>query len=970
MRNISANGLAKLAQKLGTEPICIISIDFAGNGNPLWFSDKTVESIPGKIIDLGNLDNVTNISGSSSSQEIAITLDDTDGTLKSIFDSYDIHKRAAKVYQYFSGLDLSDKFLLFTGTVSSPITWNERDRTVKFSIISKLESNEVGFSAEEGNFPFLPASLVGKVWPMVFGKVQNVPTVQITNAVSGTTLNGIGILSGIEVWKEAAYGDDNSSFFNSLASASIQKGHYSYVASAWAGHDAKKEQDALDQVNSIGRQISQSVTQYGIQQYCAKVTKDNDIELALADGNGGDTIQILGGEDFPQNKTLTLNINGGWFTGTFHGNVFYISSRIQNELEKIAQNIAREKTANCGQLPPTIQNIFIQSEVPCGSGDFGNPCVYTTNVDLSGTAPSPNFESTPESIPQQFWADAGATVYILGQEPKTYVVSTTPGTVLSVKAYKKFNGGQTLLEVPTDYYTVVSQNYGPITAVQVVVDNLLSTIFDPTDGVNAGWSDDLYVTFESTIGPDIIAIIKYLIETHSDLTWDATTFNHCATKLSPFPANFAILSRQDIIQVLQEIAFQSRCAIWLDDDVFKMSYLPEVPSPVDSITISDIDAENGVEISLTPTESLVTKMQVNWRMSLAAFIYGGSPDLIMILRHNVLKYGRSEQSFDWYIFNQPDIIYKMATFWMIRNSITWKTVKFQTYLNKLNLEVFDAITLNLPQVATGSVVALITKASYNSEGNCIDVECALPIEAGSMVTNPFYWPAALAGSVTWPTQADIDSGNAGGGLYGDVTGPLPVGDTSSITLPGDQVIIVGGPNVVFGAHSSWGDATPTDTGFTAQTALDPAWYSNVGSGTRPLLFTQNRTLKSLNPLILTNINAGLTIDIRKTVVVDSYNPGRKSHLQSFIYGISTETDSLGYGALTLDRLKCKVADQDCENGQPLSDVFKNGEEYLSIRTDCSIWDSTHTEDAQFDWEFNADETGKKKWGAGTAFLKD
>ena len=57
-------------------------------------------------------------------------------------------------------------------------------------------------------------------------------------------------------------------------------------------------------------------------------------------------------------------------------------------------------------------------------------------------------------------------------------------------------------------------------------------------------------------------ILKDLIANYTDLTWDATSFNHVQEKLQPFPANFPLLERKNAIQVLQEIAFQARCAIW------------------------------------------------------------------------------------------------------------------------------------------------------------------------------------------------------------------------------------------------------------------------------------------------------------------------------------------------------------------------------------------------------------------------
>ena len=145
MRNISAAGLAKLAERHGNEPITIIEVDWV-DGRTSSYADRTVGTIPGRIVEVGELDNVINVSSNSGSQELSVTLDDTDGTIKAIFDSHDVHKRTARVYQYFEGLDLCDKFLLFSGKVKLPIIWNERDRTINFTILSQLEDKEIGFS--------------------------------------------------------------------------------------------------------------------------------------------------------------------------------------------------------------------------------------------------------------------------------------------------------------------------------------------------------------------------------------------------------------------------------------------------------------------------------------------------------------------------------------------------------------------------------------------------------------------------------------------------------------------------------------------------------------------------------------------------------------------------------------------------------------------------------------------------------
>ncbi len=84
---------------------------------------------------------------------------------------------------------------------------------------------------------------------------------------------------------------------------------------------------------------------------------------------------------------------------------------------------------------------------------------------------------------------------------------------------------------------------------------------------------------------------------------------------------------------------------------------------MDTIGVSDMDAEHGMEVELTQTENIVTKMNVKWHLNYAG---GGEyaateadTTQYMILRHNVKQYGLQEQEYDWYIFNQPDIVLKM-----------------------------------------------------------------------------------------------------------------------------------------------------------------------------------------------------------------------------------------------------------------------------------------------------------------------
>ncbi len=891
------------------------------------YADKEIGIIPGKILEVSDLDNIINVGDSSNSQEITITLDDSDGSIKSIMDQYDIHKRPARVYQYFTELALTDKFLIFSGEINTPIIWNERDRTVTITVVSQLEDKEIGFSAEEGQFPYLPADLVGRAWPMVFGKVLNYPVLQINQAVKGTTLTGVGIVSGVTPWQQESSKSDDSAFWDQMAVLGAQASHLLDCSMAWDDVDNEKSDDYQDKVDDIYEKRREATSDFLRQKACERANQEQNVSTAVSKGSGDNPIRILGGEDFPQNTTLGVSIGGGTFTGRFNGEYFTVSGRNHAENEIEAADAVSARTIPCTVPPKIVKHVFEDAVPPgCFPWDMDGDGILKTTV-FSGGGGIANVSNDTTPVAKSMWADSGGSVSLTSYEAITYIASIVPGTVLAVKAYKQLTGERRLTHVPSNLYTVNTQRYGSIIAVQIILSKPLSSL-------DEGWSDDIYVTFESSVGPNIVDIFKYIIQNYTSLTWDSVSFSYVRAKLQKFPANFPILDRKNTIQVLQEIAFQARCAIWINNGVFYLKYLPEEPTPVDTITVSDIDAE-GVQVELTSTEEIVTKMKVTWRMSWTPESDRPKDDneKMIILRHNITKYGTQEEEYDFYIYNQPDIVYKCATFWLIRKSKTWKKIRFKTFLDKLNLETFDAVTLDLNYVSTGSILSLVEKANYNSTENSIDFECLVPVIAGEMTKYKFFWPAALLQADIWPTMEERADGSAGGGGIGSgAYGNLPIGDTSTI----EDTIFIGGQNVVFGAQSDFGDSSPTDVGFTAQTVVTPASYSGLTSGRRPVMNLRVLVAaKAPIPDVLPPSSATV-IDIRKTRIIDSeHKEIGSAYLSSIIAKIYDDEDE--GNILVLDADKAKL----CSTEQAEPKVF----------------------------DFKYDEEGEK-FGAGTAFLQE
>jgi hypothetical protein len=297
-----------------------------------------------------------------------------------------------------------------------------------------------------------------------------------------------------------------------------------------------------------------------------------------------------------------------------------------------------------------------------------------------------------------------------------------------------------------------------------------------------------------------------------------------------------------------------------------------------------------------------------------------------VLRHNINSYLIHEAAYDFYIYNQPDIVYKMATFWLIRKSNTWKRIKFTTPLHKLNLETFDTVRLNFshPYVASEPVLAIVEQAKYDSENNCIHFQCLTPVKAGTSVAYPWFWPADLPATETWPPPGE-DAGIGGPGS--GANGSLPVGDTSTI----NQVVFVGGTNVVFGGNTDIGDRSPQDTDFNAQTVVDDSQYT-FSATQQP--------------------NLDLTVDFAETT--DPIQWTFQNYWQPAVNATPDQAINVNTTFIT-----------DGTNYAPLSSVFQGVNSGKIMLSTTTVW-TDGTNNVPFDFEFDTD---GNKFGAGTAFLQ-
>ena len=393
--------------------------------------------------------------------------------------------------------------------------------------------------------------------------------------------------------------------------------------------------------------------------------------------------------------------------------------------------------------------------------------------------------------------NVGDTIGLSGSLQEWYVCSILPGTIKAVYAVKQVAGINRLIPVPSRYYVKIDMGgdgFNPkadpqpdsntyINCVQLknnlkffadfgIYHGVTVTLTRPLTEIDPSWSDQLYVTLESCVGPNVCDAIAWIVATYTNLTLDLTSFQHVHGLLANYPANFAMLDKQNVIELCEQLAWQSRCTLWVKEGKMYIRYLPEIPTPYKTITKDDIQ-QASLQLSYTPTEELITKLTATWRAT-----YAQTTDYSLIIRRNLTRYNEVADSREIYIYNSKDLVWKTATWWAIRKGTTWRLLKCKLFMNNIDLETQDCVLIDLTTYIydshgnlTGTIpdqtisnqptLAIITKATFNSVDFSVDVDMWLPIVAGSKDQYQFAWPMGLNIQAAWPLPSDLAGGDAG-----------------------------------------------------------------------------------------------------------------------------------------------------------------------------------------------------------------
>lgn len=732
MRNIPATALAEINKQYGIESLIVIRIFWEADR----YNDYSEKAFPeygieGRILSVSGIDDVVSVEGSGNSKSVEVVLSDHDGALKNIYDNKDLHKVRCQVLQWFDNIPLSQAFIIFDGSINTPISWKEGERTLSIAIMSLLENLEFGFSPDESHFGLVGNNVLGEAWPIAFGTNLKVRALAINEPPSILLAEGFSIVDE-ELWEEEladmSFQINEALFQAALAYASSAAA--TLIASYYLDGQEGPFVGNIPLITPVGTLIENPPDDYSTWTQYRNQAQDYYIQFSAYMAEYRNLTQELSlkQEEFELQKDLAKR------------NVHIISSNVPRGVPLIVEmGGTRWNVAVNGSM------MFLVSEITPEDQAKASFAIFSDNTSRRQWQGRPGREKFR-------WVAGGTRLKVLNY-PLKYVISL--GGVTSLNIWGRQQG--MYVSIPTQYYTIASTPFRRSDG--IIVNATTLTLLQPLTtilnryGEQVWESDDIFVDVRSDIPGKMVDIIVYAIENFSNITYDPVSFGLARLYTDHVPMNHVVRDRRDTLQYIKEIAFQGKCALWINDNIAYIRYLPVEPAPVDTIVTADI-LEDTLEIFSTDTEEVITRLTALWKFT------EDQPTANKIhFRYNIQKYGLQDLEYNFFAFNDATSVGWSARYWIIRKGTVFKKIRFKTDLIKLNLETWDAVTVNIPFVANEPVTGIIESAVYDNAQKEIEFVIWLPVCLGTMHKCPFGYPTSEIFLFGDPADPGIFTGN-------------------------------------------------------------------------------------------------------------------------------------------------------------------------------------------------------------------
>jgi hypothetical protein len=720
-----------------------------------------------------SLDAVVSAKVFSEIQQVSVTLFDTDGALRILVEDENLEGKPAKVFLGYEGILEGDELTLLSGVVEGPITWNEGTRELSFDIVKTLREIEIPGELDAATLAASPFSDlknlnddVEDTWvPMFFGGVLRVPAIQITKQHEAV------LDEDIVVHHDTVDGSDpeipTESTTLRLRASKLGERPFEDFTDGIADVDYLEINGRILEVNFTSWDddmanftiVSNNPSKYPDRiQGSANKLLTGTRPLADVDYDNPSVIWLQDTGYIVQGMTCTLHGTTDqhnfcekqegvkcWFkdpwtrkegaTGFLRRNPRLIHAGIQ--VDEI-RNFRLDPTLNYSQYfddPPETLLIFKRGSK-----------VRVWDI-----------KSTLVVSPTQ---TANADGYDKGFIPEIYLLASQPIDIKSVESVVSRLGHHH--EVPYSFATTADRYYEIHEDWQGTDFHALEFPVPLSEYPNESWNDQIFISARSKTGNTKIdggidesnewgntaEIIRHLLFTWGGGTYipDLTTFDAVSADVVNYPAGFAVIQKRNLIDLVSEIAWQSRCALRVTGTTVTIIYLSKVPAS----TVMTLDPDNILEQSfiLNPveTQQLVTNLLYHWQESY------DEPRKDKRIFENFAAIGNQEAEYDFFIYNFEACADISANWWLHRLSNVWRRYSMSLALEALEVEVFDRVLLDFSgilgghtEIADANATAEVKDSAYPTAQDIINMTVEIPYIIGSSAIDagtPNYWAAA------------------------------------------------------------------------------------------------------------------------------------------------------------------------------------------------------------------------------------
>lgn len=687
VRDLTTSTIAQ-AQTSGSEPLIIVEIDWEGSANKVQYADKDIFeggiTAEGKISKMGAIRSAIGPRQLGSTTATRITLLDDDESIKTILKSHRAEDKTVRIFQYFGGLTSSDLTVLVKGKVGSPVFYNEQEREFSFTVIGAINSKPVGDTLENPQVNN-PESTKGKSWPVCFGHVKDVPALLYKKYPKASIREKLGLFAGnvkVEV----------------LDTDKTAQEVYPAGAETWI-IGGEIVSGGFGPLTGENRFLFIGIPSRNINRY----------SFSTGPRPAGDEDRfnphVLYMSFFSDIVNGNINVTDHWVT----------VGGVKNYC------IGQEGTKLFFQNPFSI---LVPGNFTCTVRKYEpeEKTQFDGNGNQIGTYINGHILE-PGTTMELYNNDLSSHDYIVNQ------LQTTE--IKEIKAFRRvgtFREPQ-LVCIPEDYYE---------TEFTTIEEGKTATIVKfkiPLSQRDEGWvNENIYVTMQSSVGRNTADQIKYILENFTDLEIDVESFDSVRNSVTNFPSDFAILNGEDALQICNDIAWQSRCALYTVGNKAFIKFLASNPVGTEiqnvSITADITDEDNSFVLSSTAIEQLVTVLILTWRSSYAEEAIEARFSV------NTVSFGERKDFREIFIYQNETYVQKTGDFWIQRLGRLWRIISGKVFLDALPVELLDYVEVNYPDLVTpASVVGQVITTEHDTNSNVIGLDVWLPVEVGTEVVS-------------------------------------------------------------------------------------------------------------------------------------------------------------------------------------------------------------------------------------------